>query len=276
MLHLQNDFCKLSVAPERGAIVTSLSVRGHEVLYLDGSTFEDPTKNVRGGIPVLFPICGPLAEADYLCKGKRFAMKQHGFARNQAWAVVERGVSRVVLELCDNEATRAQYPFSFVYRLALALREDGLSVEQSLSNLGEEPMPAQWGFHPYFLVAGKERLQFDLPVTEYRDNKSPASGPFLGFDFAQPEIDWAFPHPTAGQASFRDPERGLQVTVRYDQIYQCLVFWTLQDQPFICLEPWSSGRLAFPDGAEVHRLEPRHTLRCGMEILVSVDSDHQA
>lgn len=40
-----------TLAPWRGALVTSFKVRGQEVLYLDQETFEDPQKNVRGGIP---------------------------------------------------------------------------------------------------------------------------------------------------------------------------------------------------------------------------------
>jgi D-hexose-6-phosphate mutarotase len=44
-----------TVAPSRGALVSSLQVGHKQVLYLDRTTFEDPSKNVRGGIPVLFP-----------------------------------------------------------------------------------------------------------------------------------------------------------------------------------------------------------------------------
>lgn len=274
MLHLQNASCSLSVAPERGAIVTSLEVQSHQLLYLDQATFDDPAKNVRGGIPVLFPICGPLAQPDYEWQGRRYMMKQHGFARNQAWAVLEQAESRALLELRDDPSTRAQYPFEFSYQLELELGEDGVRIGQRIQNRGDQPMPAQFGFHPYFLVGDKSRLRLELPVTDYSDNKSHASGPFPGFDFGRPEIDWAFPHPTARQASFRDPERGLRVSVEYDDTYQFLVFWTLLDQPFICVEPWSSKRLAFPDGPGVHRLDPGQTLTSHMTIRAAVDSNH--
>lgn len=244
------------------------------MLYLDQSTFDDPARNVRGGIPVLFPICGPLAQSDYIWQGQRYSMKQHGFARDQAWSVIEQQSTRALLELRDNPQTRSQYPFSFCYQLALELVEDGLRMEQSLANLAKHSMPAQFGFHPYFLVGNKERLSFELPVESYRDNKSDLSGPFSGFDFTRPEIDWAFPHPSATKASFHDLERGLRVTVAYSPTYQALVFWTLRGQPFLCLEPWSSARLAFPHGEQVHQLAPGETLKCAVEIRVAVDSNH--
>jgi galactose mutarotase-like enzyme len=268
MILLRNHSCQVAVAPQRGAIVTSLSVDGQEVLYFDQSTFDDPDKNVRGGVPVLFPICGPLAEASYEWSGVAYSMKQHGFARNLPWTVVEQSDDRTTLQLTDSQATRDQYPFAFSYQIVYSALPDGLRVEQVIENRGDEPMPAQFGFHPYFVVGDKRQLSFDLPVASYSDNKSDAHGPFPGFDFGSDEIDWAFLHPTARQASFTDPTRGVRVTVSYGEAYQLLVFWTLKDSPFVCVEPWSSSRLAFPQGKDVHRIGPRTSLTSSVELVV--------
>src|SRR5262249_11743764 len=46
------------IAPARGGMVTRLSIGGEDVLYLDEASLGDPSKNVRGGIPILFPIGG--------------------------------------------------------------------------------------------------------------------------------------------------------------------------------------------------------------------------
>ena len=51
---------RVEIAPARGALVTRLVVKGQELLYLDRATLDDPSKNVRGGIPVLFPFAGRL------------------------------------------------------------------------------------------------------------------------------------------------------------------------------------------------------------------------
>jgi galactose mutarotase-like enzyme len=51
---------RLLVVPERGGLITGWRCNGVEWLYLDVQRFADPSKLVRGGIPVLFPICGGL------------------------------------------------------------------------------------------------------------------------------------------------------------------------------------------------------------------------
>lgn len=256
MITLKHSHTEVTLSAERGAIVTSCKVAGKELLYLDQATFDDPSKNVRGGIPVLFPICGPLAEATYEVAGDSYTMKQHGFARTLPWRVVESLEHRAVLELTDTPETLGQYPFAFVYRLTFEAIENGLRIEQEIRNKSAEPMPFQAGFHPYFLVGDKDQLIFALPVARFADNKSEAEGPFRGFDFGQDEIDWAFPNPTALEAGFTDPERGLQMKVGYGADYLSLVFWTLKGLPYVCLEPWSSARLAFPGGNEVHNIAP--------------------
>ena len=192
MVTLSSQSSQVQFSPARGAIVTSLKVDGNDVLYLDMETFRDPEKNVRGGIPVLFPICGPQAEHPDLP-----TMKQHGFARNLPWQVTEQSPSRAVLILSDNTETRALYPHRFQYTLTYVAQERGLRIEQQITNQGAEPMPLQYGFHPYFLAEDKAALGFELPVSNYTDNKSDNAGRFEGFDFDREEIDWAFPHPTA-------------------------------------------------------------------------------
>ena len=82
---IQHGEVLAKVAPNRGAIVTSLVVAGREVLYLDRQTFTDPSKNVRGGIPVLFPFAGKLSDGVFQPANTK--MNQHGFGRNLPWTV---------------------------------------------------------------------------------------------------------------------------------------------------------------------------------------------
>jgi galactose mutarotase-like enzyme len=56
---------KLEVVPERGGIITGWQVKGKEILYLDAERFANPALSVRGGIPILFPICGNLPNNTY-------------------------------------------------------------------------------------------------------------------------------------------------------------------------------------------------------------------
>jgi len=54
----KNNYIKF--CPERGGIITNWVSDGNEILYFDETRFMDKTKSIRGGIPILFPICGNL------------------------------------------------------------------------------------------------------------------------------------------------------------------------------------------------------------------------
>ena len=49
---------RLRLVPERGGLITEWRCNGKEMLYFDLDRFLSTNKSVRGGIPVLFPICG--------------------------------------------------------------------------------------------------------------------------------------------------------------------------------------------------------------------------
>ena len=50
----------IRVVPERGGLLTGWQVQGREIIYLDQERFLTPGQSVRGGAPILFPICGNL------------------------------------------------------------------------------------------------------------------------------------------------------------------------------------------------------------------------
>src|SRR5579862_6316835 len=91
----------VTIVPGRGAIVTRFRVGDRELLYLDEATLRDRTKNVRGGVPVLFPSPGRLNGDRFEQGGRSGSMKQHGFARDAAWDVlaVDGGAGRATLGL---------------------------------------------------------------------------------------------------------------------------------------------------------------------------------
>ncbi|MEB3209443.1 MAG: galactose mutarotase, partial [Synechococcus sp.] len=79
----------LALVPERGGLVTGWTCGGRPMLYFDAQRFADPAASVRGGIPVLFPICGGLSGGTLPLPQGSFPMPQHGFARNRPWSLAE-------------------------------------------------------------------------------------------------------------------------------------------------------------------------------------------
>ena len=57
----------IRIVPERGGLITEWRSEGKELLYFDLDRFLDRDKSVRGGIPILFPICGDLSEGYLSC-----------------------------------------------------------------------------------------------------------------------------------------------------------------------------------------------------------------
>ncbi|MFM8008354.1 MAG: aldose epimerase, partial [Dolichospermum sp.] len=53
---------QIEVVPERGGIITSWLVQGQEIFYMDSERFTHPDLSVRGGNPILFPLCGNLPD----------------------------------------------------------------------------------------------------------------------------------------------------------------------------------------------------------------------
>ena len=79
----QNNYIKF--CPERGGVITNWVSEGKEILYFDEKRFMDKTKSIRGGIPILFPICGNLNTTNSLFGIDYLQLTQHGFARDLPW-----------------------------------------------------------------------------------------------------------------------------------------------------------------------------------------------
>ena len=115
--------------------------------------------------PLLFPIVGRLANDELRHRGRAYRMTQHGFARDNRFALAERGQSSCALVFEDSEATRALYPFAFRLTVTYALDETGLEVALKILNTGEETLPASLGGHPAFnwpLQAGVSKESYAL------------------------------------------------------------------------------------------------------------------
>ena len=260
----QTSLARLEIVPERGGIVTRWAIQGQEILYLDQERFQDPTLSVRGGIPILFPICGNLPNNQYKHNGKSYTLQQHGFAREMPWQVINQNTdsgASLTLRLTSTSVTKKLYPFDFEVDFTYQLQSNHLSITQRYTNLSSEKMPFSTGLHPYFWVKDKSQLSFDIPANILQDHRTLEIKPFNGtFDLSQPEIDAAFKQINRQSASFSDRQRNLTLNLEYSDLYGTLVFWTLQDKDYICLEPWTAPRNALNTGEGLIHLDPQQTI----------------
>jgi galactose mutarotase-like enzyme len=244
----------VTLAPTRGGMVTRFSAGDAPVLFLDEATLLDPGKSVRGGVPVLFPIAGKLPGDRYAIAGRTFSMKQHGFARNLPWTVLDestRDGASVTLGLEANDATRAQYPFEFALRFTYRLRGEVLTVEQRFENRGDAPMPVHPGLHPYFAVpdSTKAGVRLDTDATRALDNRTGGEITVtLPIDLAGREVDlFLLDHRPRQTVLHRPGMPGVRIGFGDEQTL--LVVWTLPGRDFVCVEPWRTRPGALADGS---------------------------
>jgi galactose mutarotase-like enzyme len=264
----------VDVVPERGGIITSwqLPQEGNpiEIFYMDKERYGHPELSVRGGNPILFPICGNLPDNSYVHDGQLYQLKQHGFARDLPWEVVSQSVDSAAslsIRLASNEATKEVYPFDFEVIFTYILEANRLTIQQKFVNLSDMPMPFSVGFHPYFAASDKSKLEMKIPGSKYSD-KAGTEYQFDGsFDYDQEEIDIAFEQLHTRSSIVTDQGQRLQITMDWDECFSTLVFWTLKGKDFYCLEPWSAPRNAINTGNKLLVIPPQQIFETSMSML---------
>jgi galactose mutarotase-like enzyme len=247
---------RVVLAPARGGMVTRFIVGDTNVLYLDTDTLKDPTKNVRGGIPVLFPIAGRLTDDKYQVDGVTYTMKQHGFARNVPWAIVDQatdGGARLGLALTPSHVTRPQFPFEFRLAMTYVLSEGRLTLQMRVSNTGERPMPIHPGLHPYFQLAdrNKRAARVVTDATRAFDNRTGATIELHEpIDLSGDVVDvHVLDHWPRNVRLTRPQDRDLELWLGVPD--RVLVVWTERGRDFVCVEPWTTLRNALNEGRAV-------------------------
>ncbi|HHP7231455.1 MAG TPA: aldose epimerase [Xenococcaceae cyanobacterium] len=251
---------QIEVVPERGAIISRWKIDNQDILYLDEARFANPELSVRGGIPLLFPICGNLPNNTYTYGDRAYQLRQHGFARDLPWEVIATNTSdtaSITLTLNSNETTLAVYPFAFKLTFTYELQGTHLKIRQNYCNNSESVMPFAAGLHPYFKVQDKSQLSFEIPASSYFDHLSQKVISFPGqFDFELAEIDLAFTSINKYQTSIQNDSNNSKLTIYYSDFYSTLVFWTVKGKDYVCLEPWSAPRNALNTKDRLTYLEP--------------------
>ncbi|HTQ06792.1 MAG TPA: galactose mutarotase [Polyangiaceae bacterium] len=249
---------EVTVAPRRGALVTSFRVGSRELLYLDEATLLDETQNVRGGIPVLFPTPGKLENDTWHFADKSGRLKQHGFARNLAWTVARESTldgAAVTLTLDSSPATLGAYPWEFHTELTLTLRGATLRSSSKVQNRATTPLPFAFGYHPYFAVGDKSRLAIDTRATRAFDNVTKREIAFTGFDLTAPEVDLHLLDHGSTESALHLGD-GSRVRVAASPDFVRWVIWTKADKDFVCLEPWTAPGNALNTGESLCVLPP--------------------
>jgi glucose-6-phosphate 1-epimerase len=160
-----------------GAHVTSWQPAGHKpVLWMSRSSFFQPGKPIRGGVPICFPWFGPNASDP--------SAPAHGFARTALWEVTEArtsaegGVSLTLQARIDSFSMRFTVEFGSVLQMTLTTE----SVPGTSTVLRFED-----ALHTYFSVSDVRNISITgLEQSRYIDKvdgaaEKPATGSAIEF-----------------------------------------------------------------------------------------------
>ncbi|WP_054026209.1 aldose epimerase [Bacillus sp. FJAT-28004] len=255
---------RVIVCPERGGIVIGCQLQGLELFYLDKSTFENPTANIRGGNPILFPISGQLENQSYEWNGQSYTMANHGVARTAVWDVISTktdGEASITIRLQSNEETLRSYPFAFELLFTYALQDGQLHTRQVYRNLSEAAaMPFYAGFHPYFAIDSGKNIAYESDATRYVDYNDNVEKPFDGVIDLEGLVESVCLLDTKKSEISFSALQGARVRLTYDDIFKYMVLWSVKDRPFVCVEPWMAMN------GELNRQEELVMLNAGEEL----------
>lgn len=179
---LENDLVFLTVSNKYadvdiclyGAHVTSFRPHNSmEILWMSPESNFEVGKAIRGGIPVCFPWFGPHKTDPQ--------MPQHGFARLMYWDVLETatlpsGETKIRLQLCSSEETKAYWPHDFCAQLTVVVGLK-LTVTLKVTNTSSVPFDYTCALHSYFSLSSIDNLLIHgLEKTTYYNQLSGENG----------------------------------------------------------------------------------------------------
>lgn len=252
MLSLENDQLQIHLKTA-GAELTKIYSKKTALDYL----WKGDAKFWKRHAPVLFPIVGKLKNHTYFLGDKKFNLPQHGFARDNEFTVVSESASKIVFELSFSEKTLEIYPYQFQLFISYEIVESTLKIEYKVVNSDDKELFFSIGAHP----------AFSCPLTKNSD----FSDYFIEFDQEETPLQYALNQDNGLREENPKPKSlGKQLDLNYELFeqdaliykniqskkvslkstkhdhgidFECtnweyFAFWTKENAPFICFEPW--------------------------------------
>ncbi|WGM47720.1 putative protein YphB [Brevundimonas sp. NIBR10] len=282
MITLTHGDWRLTVSPDLGASILSLTWQGRDVLRRAPDNASDPLST--GNFP-LVPYANRIAQGRFAWDGADTTLPAtsgfephalHGIGWHRPWTVERQTDHAIRLTLpCEPSP---EWPWAWSATHDIALDEQGVTLGLTITNQGDRAMPAGLGLHPYFATEPGTILTLPAPrvwlngadeiptrlaeasaIHDWSRGAPVAAAPFVDNAYA----DWT------GTARLTHAGHVVEITAspnaRWAQVY------APQGADFICIEPVTHRPDAHnaPPGENsgLVRLDPSQTLE--MTALIS-------
>ncbi|MFO7822400.1 MAG: aldose 1-epimerase family protein [Cyclobacterium sp.] len=239
-----------------GAECISLKYKGLEHLWQ-----ADPAVWGRHA-PVLFPIVGRLKDDRFRYDHQSYTLKQHGFARDRNFHLLEQSEHSLSLMLKADTESLNLFPFDFELTIGYTLTDKGLQVNYRVSNpsaekellfsIGAHPgfrcplLPEKEDFEDYELDFGLEKL-YSLPIYFLENGLIAADRKSLPLDQGKLQLQQdlfrndalIFDVDPLTSIRIRSQKTGKGYAMQFSD-FRWLGLWTKgENAGFICIEPWN-------------------------------------
>ncbi|MCL2527971.1 MAG: aldose 1-epimerase family protein [Defluviitaleaceae bacterium] len=252
MYTIQSDTIKAQINPI-GAELSSLQSKNTGTEYLWQG---DPTW-WEGRAPILFPIVCSLKGDTYTYNGNSYNMAIHGFASKSVFDVTYTSDSKIIFTLTDNEETRKQYPFTFLFEAIFEITGNKLSTTYRVKNTNDSIMYFSVGAHEAYRCPREDNEVFDDYYLEFAHDDTYISetardgslvdgeaytvvdnGRVIPLNYKWFEKDTLiFVNVPCSKISLKTKKSNAVLEVDYEDAPH-LGIWTKIGAPYVCIEPW--------------------------------------
>jgi aldose 1-epimerase len=250
-LELEDEFTRLTLAPELGGSIVNWTVRdtGQSLLrHADAHALNTGLPGKLGCFP-LVPWSNRIAEGGFDCPDGWQSLSPnsltdplpiHGSAWQQPWQVIVHTPNEAVLQLDSST------PFAYRARQRFHLSEGKLSIELSVTHLAERAAWHGLGLHPYLPRTANTRLQAPAHQVWFCDATK------LPTQLGELPAEWDFQQPRAlpetlvdngfcewdGRCLIQQPDLGYELQCQASGSDYYLLYCPV-GLDFFCIEPVS-------------------------------------
>jgi aldose 1-epimerase len=181
-LRIANDTLEVVILPEVGARIHRLRVLGHDLLRTPDNVARHLSDPFCWGAFVMAPWCNRIEAGSVAVGSRRITLDPnfsdgsaiHGQVFARRWE--PQGDRSLIVRAGGDE-----WPWEYEVGLNTDVVEGSLRIEQTLTNLAPDPMPAGIGLHPWFRRPLEVAIRGDLvhkANTVSLPQPEPVSGPF--------------------------------------------------------------------------------------------------
>lgn len=264
---LENDYWQVGVLPETGSSTAFGRVR-HAGEWLDvmRPTAESDYGNASLCASfIMLPWCNRLRDARFRFDGREYPLQTsgadgtavHGATRRLPWHLESAAPMRVVTTFASAsfEADAINFPFAFSARAEFRLDGRDFFVTVSLRNDADQPFPAGFGHHPYFVRDRDNQVRLEITCDQqFELVNALASAPPVKL---HPELDFrslrslgtrVFDNlltARAGEIAARIVYPDVSLTMRADDLFKHVILYAPEGKPFFAVEPMSNANDGF-------------------------------